>query len=93
MSRRIDICPTCKGRGEIIVDNWLTEGMTEEELAKEKEKALADIVEVVRCKDCKHYCLSDFRKRNEPKWCEMFDDGYFYPQPDDYCSYGERREG
>lgn len=48
MSRRIDICPTCKGKGEIIVDNWLTEGMTEEEIAREKEKALADIVEVVR---------------------------------------------
>lgn len=27
MSRRIDICPTCKGKGEIIVDNWLTEKM------------------------------------------------------------------
>ena len=34
MSRRIDICPTCKGKGEIIVDNWITEGMSEEELAK-----------------------------------------------------------
>lgn len=52
----------------------------------------ADVVEVVRCKDCKHYCLSDFRKPNEPRWCELFNDGYFYPKEDFYCSYGERRE-
>jgi hypothetical protein len=52
----------------------------------------ADAVEVVRCKDCKHYCLSDYRKPNEPKWCEMFYDGNFYPNPNDYCFYGERRE-
>lgn len=83
MSRRIDICPTCKGKGEIIVDNWITEGMTEEELEKEKEKALADIVEVVRCKDCANkgaaFCMiGDIPITKENENC--------------YCSYGERRE-
>lgn len=43
-----------------------------------------DAVEVVRCKDCKH-----------------FDGSYSYPiccrfednvKPDDYCSYGEKKE-
>lgn len=42
----------------------------------------ADVVEVVRCKDCKHYdhgvCIHDFA-------CNLIRD-------DDYCSYGERRE-
>ena len=55
-------------------------------------KSAADVVEVVRCKDCKHYCLSDYRKPNEPRWCEFYEDGYYYPNPNDYCSNGERRD-
>ena len=53
MSRRIEKCHICKGAGLITVDDWLTKGMTNEQIAKEKEEALVDIVEVVRCKDCK----------------------------------------
>lgn len=56
------------------------------------EQPAADVVEVVKCKDCKHYCLSDFRKPNEPRWCELINDGYFYPKEDFYCGFGERRE-
>ena len=54
-----------------------------------------DAVEVVRCKDCKHYALSDFRKPNEHRWCEISGNGcdVEYPEPNDFCSYGERREG
>ena len=55
MSRRIEKCHICKGTGLITLDDWLTKGMTEEQIAKEKEEALADVVEVVRCKDCKHF--------------------------------------
>ena len=40
------------------------------------EQPTADVVEVVRCKDCKHYIKACF---------EWHDD-------DDFCSYGERRE-
>lgn len=89
MSRRIDICPTCKGKGEIIVDNWLTEGMTEEEIAKEKEKALADIVEVVRCKDCVHWGGTTYGFI-----CRKFSglDTKICMGADHYCSYGERRD-
>ena len=46
-----------------------------------------DAVEVVRCKDCKY-----FRKgkpfRHE---CRKVSGGMFYPELDDFCSYGERR--
>ena len=55
-------------------------------------KDCSRFVEVVRCKDCKHY-------HTELGWCDinstfikehsewrMFND-------DDFCSYGERREG
>ena len=51
-----------------------------------------DVVKVVRCKDCKHYCLSDFRKPNEPKWCELSQEQNEYPNPNDFCSYGELKE-
>lgn len=44
----------------------------------------------VRCKDCKHYkirtgeCLCDDIYRN------MGYEGYFYPEEDFFCGYGER---
>ena len=53
----------------------------------------ADVAEVVRCKDCKW-----FADNNGGEWygCKMFhvvritpEDA---PKPDDFCSYGERRE-
>ena len=48
-----------------------------------------EMAEVVRCKDCKHF---DPEKALSPGgiWC-----GYWgtAPAPDDFCSYGERRDG
>ena len=41
-----------------------------------------DAVEVVRCKDCGHY-----HENVCPIWC------YTETKPDDFCSYGEGREG
>lgn len=53
----------------------------------------ADAVDVVRCKDCVHYQPSLF---GEKKMCFRKDvDGVqicYDFSPDDYCSYGERRE-
>ena len=53
----------------------------------------ADVVEVVRCKDCVHYQPSLFGEKN---MCFRKDvDGVqicYDFSPDDYCSYGERRE-
>lgn len=57
----------------------------------------ADVVPVVRCKDCKHY-------RNYPNGlCYLHTEpksnarGYsgeaVCVEPDDFCSYGERKEG
>ena len=46
----------------------------------------ADVVEVVRCKDCKYYvanyCARDIKGRTN----------MFYMESDDFCSYGERRD-
>lgn len=43
-----------------------------------------DAVPVVRCRDCRSY--------NKPKtgWCEVHLDS---EHPDDYCSYGKRKDG
>ena len=58
-----------------------------------KNAPAADVVPVVRCKDCKW-----FADNNGGEWygCKMFhvvlatpEDA---PEPDDFCSYGERRE-
>lgn len=43
----------------------------------------ADVVEVVRCKDCSNY-MTILRGK-----CKILDE---YRNPDDYCSYAERRE-
>jgi hypothetical protein len=46
----------------------------------------ADVVEVVRCKECKH-CLTD----DNTMYCERAT-GLDQILPNDYCSYGVRRE-
>lgn len=59
-----------------------------------EEAPTVDVVEVVRCKDCKHY-------RNHPNGLcyahtEPCGTGYkgetICVEPDDYCSCGERKE-
>lgn len=50
----------------------------------------ADVVEVVRCKDCKHYQFADNRAFGIPvKMCEWF--GFEDVDDDDFCSRAERR--
>ena len=60
------------------------------------EMPIVDAVEVVRCKDCKHY--KEFRtKRNKQIMrlcCRMGKNDMEYSvKPDDFCSYGELKEG
>lgn len=51
----------------------------------------ADVAPVVRCKDCKHYDMGVCLK--------IYSDGNVHPEawqrrkPDDFCSYGERKDG
>jgi hypothetical protein len=53
----------------------------------------ADVAEVVRCKNCKW-----FADNNGGEWygCQMFQVVQITPEdapkPDDFCSYGERKE-
>ena len=56
------------------------------------EAPTVDAVEVVRCKDCKHYV--QFLQDNKERRCTIFSGCYDRPyptEPNDFCSYGERR--
>ena len=57
------------------------------------DAATVDAVEVVRCKDCKHYQKEfDFASKECGIFCGAFEHGY-PTKPDDFCSYGERENG
>lgn len=51
----------------------------------------ADVAPVVRCKDCKHYdmgvCLKIYSDGN------VHSAAWQSRKPDDFCSYGERKDG
>lgn len=56
----------------------------------------ADVIEVVRCKDCKHYVLHTLFGRTQG-WCERLCDKFdkslaHGTEGDDFCSYGERSD-
>lgn len=53
-----------------------------------KEQPAADVVQVVRCKECEYYN----REAMSPGtgWCECLERGEF---DNHFCSYGERKEG
>ena len=50
----------------------------------------ADVVEIIRCRDCQHYidgkCYVSNRKRTF-----TYDVNIHHRKADDFCSYGERR--
>ena len=51
----------------------------------------ADVVEVVRCKDCKHGQRNNYGELRGHYNCEYDTDGPLKP-PRFFCSFGERRE-
>ena len=59
------------------------------------DAAPVDYVPVVRCKDCKHCRELNRKDRVEEAyadgvlWCTNQSDGVW---PDDFCSYGERKD-
>lgn len=54
-----------------------------------RKRPTVDSVEVVRCRECKHY---EIHKPKVLGNCER--SGYIIPmKPDDFCSYVERKEG
>lgn len=49
----------------------------------------ADVVEVVRCKDCKYAYINSFSAASGIVLCSS---GAKVMQQDDFCSYGERKD-
>ena len=66
-----------------------------------QKQPTADVVEVVRCKDCKYYnkktgfCLKhSYFKDSDGMSCSPADSRDFtFFNEDDFCSYGERMDG
>jgi hypothetical protein len=76
--------PACKACGE-----WFAKTNPHEELCFKCECALSRlssyVARVVRCKDCKY--------NRGSKKCLNPDSFFAVPKDDDFCSYGERKEG
>lgn len=54
-----------------------------------QDAPIADVVEVVRCKDCKY---ATYDKSIDRYDCRNWgSDGDEYTEADDFCSYGERK--
>lgn len=53
----------------------------------------ADAVEVVRCKDCKHYKTRNQSAYWDNKALLCCRSANVKVRPEDFCSYGERKEG
>lgn len=58
-----------------------------------RKRPTVDAVEVVRCKDCKHYKpqKKSAHWENRTNYCNRI--VTIKVQPYDFCSYGERKEG
>ncbi len=62
----------------------------ESAMAQCQKAPTVDVVEVVRCKDCRYRIHDDVTN----EWfCNSFNSGFVYAKPNDFCSYGERRSG
>lgn len=70
-------------------ENAMYRKLCETEIAIGKLPA-ADVVPVVRCKDCKHAYINSFSAASGVALCSS---SAKVMQQDDFCSYGERRDG
>lgn len=53
----------------------------------------ADVVKVVRCKDCNHYDKEYHQCKLHSEEPDQYSTGFiFCMSEDDFCSYGERKE-
>ena len=95
MSNRLATEEEILNLAERMVEGMIVE--TKEELMAER----ADIVKVIRCKDCKYWqphtqCGFDEDNDEYHNYCgyHMPEDKWYagYWEADDYCSYGERKD-
>jgi NTP pyrophosphatase (non-canonical NTP hydrolase) len=78
--------------GQSKVDNKIKEKLDRqlERIRNEKPQPKADVVSVVRCRDCKHFYKPPLIETCDyVSYCEYCDN---WTGTNDYCSKGERRE-
>lgn len=91
MSRYVDadefyVAQTARCWGEPLIGTCTNDNV---KLYDEIQKfPTADVVKVVRCKDCKHYVTNTELLGNVCN--RLFT--VFPMKPDDFCSYGERKD-
>lgn len=68
-------------------DNWLVIAIYLALTVRIMSYKNIDAVDVVRCRDCRY----GHQYTNDKVHCSLGNDMYAY-KPNDYCSYGERRE-
>lgn len=68
-------------------------GLLEDVIWEVDAQSAADVVPVVRCKDCKHYLIADEFEGGKRFMCEVNHFSYINSDGDmRYCSYGERKD-
>ena len=81
---------------EAFCDVFVTQWTDEKVIAWIRKLPAADVVEVVRCKDCKHWkpsgseagsCFENLEPIGGCRWVN------FCRKASDFCSYGERKDG
>lgn len=73
-----------------VSTHWLNDWSTLGVLAAVDKIPTVDAVEVVRCKDCKHYNTTMNECESLNFWYS--EDGCLPVEDDDFCSYGERKD-
>ena len=61
-------------------------------LREVSDAPVADVVPVVWCRGCKH-CKEVAYREGCGFFCAIWGRGWYRVQPDDFCSYGERKDG
>ena len=85
---RLQFCKGCNNYSEVKCKSCSVDDV----IGFVEDLPTADVVEVVRCKDCKHgdfYCSSILCGNAHAPWYNDEFDALM--ELDDYCSYGERR--
>ena len=80
---------TLQNNYNFFKNEWDAERLYREIAKLEIEVGKTQGLEVVRCKDCKHRAIGD----NVCIHPNRIGDGYIEVKDNDFCSYGERREG
>ena len=72
-------------------DGTFTDGVTLQSVID--DMPTADVVSVVRCKDCKYFEIDEGDELGECKcgYISLSYSGVLYPHRTDFCNYGERK--